>query len=109
MFDYARSDTHFLLYIYDRMRNLLLERAEGRGESVEVVLRKSEDTCLRTYQKELYDPMGSGKNGWNNLIQRWHTSLNDLQLLVFKAIHQWRDEVAREEDESTRCVTQPMS
>jgi len=104
MFDYARSDTHFLLYIFDRMRNLLLERGNGQREFVESVLQKSEKTCLRTYLKELYDPLGSGKNGWANLLQRWHTSLNDLQQSVFKSVHKWRDEAAREEDESPRYI-----
>jgi exosome complex exonuclease RRP6 len=102
MFDYARSDTHFLLYIFDRMRNLLLERGGGQSEYLEIVLKKSEETCLRTYSKELYDPFGSGKNGWANLLQKWHTSLNDLQQSVFRAVHKWRDQVAREEDENPR-------
>jgi exosome complex exonuclease RRP6 len=102
MFDYARSDTHFLLYIYDRMRNLLLERGFGKFDLLQAVLNKSQETCLRTYSKEIYDPSGSGRNGWSNLIQKWHSSLNYLQLSVFKSVHKWRDELAREQDESPR-------
>jgi exosome complex exonuclease RRP6 len=30
---YARSDTHFLLYIYDNLRNALLDRALSRAQS----------------------------------------------------------------------------
>lgn len=29
MLDYARSDTHFLLFIYDNLRNALLDRAQS--------------------------------------------------------------------------------
>ena len=102
MFDYARSDTHFLLYIYDRVRNLLIEHGSDGNNLLHDVLKNSEQTCLRTYTKEVYDATGSGKNGWSNLLQKWHSPLNNLQLSVFKTVHQWRDQTAREQDESPR-------
>lgn len=33
MLDYARSDTHFLLYVYDNLRNALLDRFLSRSQS----------------------------------------------------------------------------
>ena len=51
---------------------------------------------------------GSGSGGWETLAKKW----NKVGLLsdgvpgtVFRAVHAWRDKVAREEDESTRCVS----
>lgn len=103
MLDYARSDTHFLLYIYDSLRNALLDRSNGQPDLVQAVLRRSEETALRTYEKEVYDVEGgAGPGGWNTLVQKWNKSMNEMQLAVFRAAHFWRDELARKSDESTR-------
>ncbi|KAF9015830.1 hypothetical protein BDZ89DRAFT_1094618 [Hymenopellis radicata] len=125
MLRYARSDTHFLLYIYDNLRNALLDRGESQARAVEggpssfsphsfvrEVLARSEETTLKVYEKELYDAgEGSGSNGWDNLARKWNkislsaTAPNAgpdaLHRYVYKAVHAWRDRVAREEDEST--------
>ena len=103
MLDYARSDTHFLLYIYDSLRNALLDRAGGEDSLIRLVLKNSEETALRTYEREIYDlESGSGPGGWDTLASKWNKVLSGMQLLVFKAVHAWRDRVAREEDENTR-------
>jgi len=102
---YARSDTHFLLYIYDRLRTALLQRADGAPDLVREVLRRSEDTALRTYVLETYDvATGLGPNGWETLSKKWNRGLHGTQLAVYKAVHAWRDAIARREDESTRYV-----
>ncbi|KAJ3988399.1 ribonuclease H-like domain-containing protein [Lentinula detonsa] len=93
MLDYARSDTHFLLYIYDNLRNALLDRAVSPSELsmaaedtsrssqaypptqalIRQVLAKSEATALRVYEKERYDMEGgSGGNGWDTLARKWN-------------------------------------
>ncbi|KAL0960894.1 hypothetical protein HGRIS_005903 [Hohenbuehelia grisea] len=128
MLNYARSDTHFLLFVYDNLRNALLDRALSRAQSraqsphsrsasplpadvshalVKEVLSRSQETALRTYTKEVYDFDGTGPGGWETMARKW----NKLDLLVdgveqevFKAVHYWRDRVAREDDESTRYV-----
>ena len=103
MLYYARSDTHFLLFIYDNMRNALLERAQGRPDLVRDVLTKSEDTSLRIYEREVYDrEHGTGPNGWEALARKWSKNFTGIQMSVYRAIHAWRDQVAREEDESLR-------
>jgi exosome complex exonuclease RRP6 len=103
MLEYARSDTHFLLYIYDELRNTLLDRAKGNDDLIRTVLEKSEETALRTYHKEGYDfDTGLGKNGWFNVLQKWNSNLSEMQSAVFKAVHKWRDATAREDDESPR-------
>lgn len=138
MLQYARSDTHFLLFIYDNLRNALLDRAQStrsRSRSpastpspagpstgppthalVREVLSRSESTALRIYEKELYDvERGLGPGGWDTLARKWNKSVlfasahasegdraADVQRAVYRCVHDWRDRVARAEDESTR-------
>ncbi|KAJ2441872.1 exosome nuclease subunit [Coemansia sp. RSA 2424] len=131
MMRYARADTHFLLHIFDRMRNDLVERgARLVGEDVatpgaphfgklaggidrvqsalqpmQTVLHRSAQTALTLYVKDSYDAeTGAGAGGWASLLRKWRQPLNSQQFAVLRAIHAWRDACAREEDESTRYV-----
>jgi exosome complex exonuclease RRP6 len=98
MMKYARSDTHFLLYIYDNLRNALIDRSQSRSQSrsprsspppavaslsnpksparhslLNRALERSAETSLRVYTKEPYDAAeGSGSNGWDTLAKRWN-------------------------------------
>ncbi|KAJ1979417.1 exosome nuclease subunit [Dimargaris xerosporica] len=125
---YAQSDTHYLLYIYDCMKNELLAKAAdgkvrkphtlseaeralpevkgGAPESlVKVVLQRSEGTALQVYRKDGYDAeTGKGENGWSRMLHRYPQQYSDQQMAVFKALHKWRDQTAREEDEGLRYV-----
>ena len=120
MMMYARSDTHFLLYVYDRLRNALLEessRPPSPVEGVDVdmtsqrrnpqeamrqVLERSGDTALRMYEREVYDSETGRGAGWANAARKhlFQGTINEEVGAVFKAVHQWRDQVAREKDES---------
>lgn len=51
---YAREDTHYLLYIYDRMRNELVRRSNKNLNLVHSVLERSRDVCLKLYTKPLF-------------------------------------------------------
>lgn len=105
MLNYARSDTHFLLYIYDCLRNELLDKSTADGNLVKVCLQRSSEIALQKYDKDVYDPVqGSGAGGWKNMLAKWKYAMNPQQLAVFKALHSWRDHTAREEDESWRYV-----
>lgn len=134
MLHYARSDTHFLLFIYDNLVNALISRSPRPSPSPDAsaltnpvtttttpsllleVLRRSEETCRRRYAREAYDAAnGLGSQGYRNLAKKWgRLSILDgplpagsparLEGAVLKAVHGWRDRVAREEDESTRFV-----
>ncbi|KAF8184172.1 hypothetical protein BJ912DRAFT_975089 [Pholiota molesta] len=133
MLKYARSDTHFLLYIYDNLRNALLDRSQSQARSrspsptsahptpaqelLYQSLERSAETSLRVYSKEPYDPIeGSGSTGWDTLAKKWNkgalmaggpgVGIGALQREVYKSVHGWRERVAREEDESTRYVLQ---
>ena len=108
MFKYARSDTHFLLYIYDNLRNELLEKSDlsiPDGDLMDVVLRKSKEESLQRYQRPFYDAQhGSGSSGWFNILSYTPAVLTREQFAVFRAVHQWRDTIARQEDESLNMI-----
>ncbi|KAJ2157138.1 exosome nuclease subunit [Coemansia sp. RSA 552] len=131
MMRYARADTHFLLYVFDQMRNDLLARGtrlvgidvsnpdhaehfgqlagiavvESAVQPVEVTMQRSAQTALKLYVKEGYDAdHGMNPGGWARLLRKWGHPFAPAQLAVFRALHQWRDNCAREEDESPRYV-----
>ena len=108
MFNYARSDTHFLLYIFDNIRNELVDASDlsqPEGNLVMTVMNNSKQEALQRYERPIYDfERGSGSMGWYNLLCRTPALFNREQFSVFRAVHQWRDQVARQEDESTHQV-----
>ena len=111
MLDYARSDTHFLLYIYDCMRNELLEgtalkTAQGQErDCVDDVLQLSNEQCLQRYEHSFYDDsVNARRNGWAPALARHSGHLTKEQIAVYAALHRWRDNLAREEDEGLGFV-----
>ncbi|KAK4553491.1 exosome nuclease subunit [Recurvomyces mirabilis] len=110
LFDYARSDTHYLLYIFDNLRNELLQRSDfsmpdREGDKLFDVLQRSSETALQVYEHPVYDSaLGQGPVGWYKLLARTPALLNKEQFAVFRAVHKWRDDVAREQDDSTHFV-----
>src|SRR6266511_3561126 len=95
MLDYARSDTHYLLHIYDCMRNELVDASASDSNLIDHVLEKSKEFTLLKYERPIYDAeSGEGPGGWSNLLYRTPTYLSKDQIFVFKAVHQWRDKVA---------------
>ncbi|KAH6686845.1 ribonuclease H-like domain-containing protein [Plectosphaerella plurivora] len=108
MFYYARSDTHYLLYIYDLVRNELVkasDRTKPETDYIEQVLRKSKELSLSRYEGAHLDPeTGRGSRGWYNLLLRNPMPLSGQQFAVYKAVWNWRDKMARSLDESTGYV-----
>ena len=105
MFDYARSDTHYLLYVYDHLRNELVENSTPKNNMVDHVLRRSKEEALQVYERPAYDaPNGQGPGGWYDYLSRGSSVMSKEQFAVFRAVHQWRDQVARAEDEGVQCV-----
>ncbi len=108
MYDYARSDTHFLLYIFDHIRNELLAKslkANASDNLIDDVHESSKGEALQRYERFFYDAKnGTGMGGWNNMLARSSDRFDRQQFAVLRAVHQWRDRVAREEDESTHHI-----
>jgi exosome complex exonuclease RRP6 len=108
MLKYARSDTHFLLYCFDMLRNELLDKSnpsDSETSKMHQVIQGSQDASLRLYEREIYDAdNGDRPMGWRNILGRSQESLNPMQTSVFKAVHRWRDITARIEDESVHYI-----
>ncbi|CZR57472.1 related to nucleolar 100K polymyositis-scleroderma protein [Phialocephala subalpina] len=108
MFFYARADTHFLLYIYDCMRNELVEKTNPEipeENLIEIVLQKSKETSLLRYERQVYnEESGRGPGGWYSLLTKTPALLNNEQFAVFKAVHGWRDRIARTDDDNPSFV-----
>jgi exosome complex exonuclease RRP6 len=115
------------LYIYDNLRNALLDKSsrppspsaeieEGQTaessaeeqpkrrnpqEAMREVLDRSAETALKLYERETYDPLGSGSTGWKALARKWlpKGAVEEMPGMILRRLHAWRDKVAREEDE----------
>ncbi|XP_073459559.1 LOW QUALITY PROTEIN: exosome complex component 10-like [Aquarana catesbeiana] len=99
MIEYARADTHFLLYIYDRMRTDLLNAANGKQNLLQLVWQKSKEICLKKFVKPIFTD-----ESYLELYQKQKRHLNTQQLSAFRLLYAWRDKMARQEDESTGYV-----
>lgn len=108
MFYYARSDTHFLLYIFDNIRNELIDRSNPEvpdENRMELVLQRSKETSLYRYERHVYNAeSGKGPGGWFSQLVKSPVLLSNEQFAVFKAVHEWRDRVARQDDDSPHFV-----
>jgi len=108
---YARCDTHFLLYVYDVLRNELVEKSDRNDPEfnfIERVLEKSKETALQHYSNPYFHPeQGWGKGGWFNPLTKSNAAYDGQQFAVFKALYKWRDDLARLKDESTMFIMSP--
>ncbi|KAF4345306.1 Exosome complex exonuclease rrp6 [Fusarium beomiforme] len=109
MMYYARSDTHYLLYIYDRVRNELVaasDRGDLDKDYIGRAVEKSREQSLSRYEHPGYDEeTGEGSRGWYGYIfKNSHLAFSSEQFSVFRALWRWRDDTARKEDESTNYV-----
>mmetsp|Transcript_11227 Transcript_11227/g.16224 ORF Transcript_11227/g.16224 Transcript_11227/m.16224 type:complete len:467 (+) Transcript_11227:1225-2625(+) len=92
--NYARSDTHYLLYIYDRLRSMLKEKGV-----LEECWLNSSTVALRRYAKPRLSVDASRRLlEKSNMRGNWRTTR------VVKELLKWRDTVARREDESPQFV-----
>ena len=105
LIDYARSDTHYLLYIYDNLRNMLIEASTAENGLMKYVLEESKKEALQRYERPVYDiETGLGQNGWYNSVMRRNLKFNAQQFAVYRVLHQWRDQMARRTDEGLPSI-----
>ncbi|KAK5995546.1 Exosome complex exonuclease rrp6 [Cladobotryum mycophilum] len=109
MMYYARSDTHYLLYIYDSIRNELVassSRNDPDSDLIRRALEKSRELSLSRYEHPDYnDETGEGSRGWYGyVLKNSHLAFSSEQFAVFRALWKWRDDTARKEDESPNFV-----
>ena len=99
MLKYARMDTHFLLYIYDKVRELLLERDSGGDRLLRSALSMSIQVAQLRYEKPVF-----AADSYLLVLKRSGRVMSPQQTAVFAAIFAWRDELARARDESCDFV-----
>ena len=106
LLEYARSDTHFLLYIFDNLRNELLSKSTPDNNLIDYVREGSNKEALQTYERPVYDKEnGLGPHGWLGLLlKRGSKSFDKQQLGTFRELHEWRDQKAREIDEGVDTI-----
>eukprot|EP00405_Crypthecodinium_cohnii_P012226 CAMPEP_0206438304 /NCGR_PEP_ID=MMETSP0324_2-20121206/11554_1 /ASSEMBLY_ACC=CAM_ASM_000836 /TAXON_ID=2866 /ORGANISM="Crypthecodinium cohnii, Strain Seligo" /LENGTH=869 /DNA_ID=CAMNT_0053905745 /DNA_START=57 /DNA_END=2663 /DNA_ORIENTATION=+ len=115
MVKYARFDTHFLLYCYDRLRNALLttgtnqvskngeasdlEATKEGVDALQTVLMKSTELARQLYTEEPFDDLEAARKVCDRFGSK-RRPLEDKNFGVLKAVLRWRDTLAREIDES---------
>ncbi|SCU87545.1 LAME_0D10484g1_1 [Lachancea meyersii CBS 8951] len=103
---YARADTHFLLNIYDHLRNALIEQdklAQVLHNSRNVAKRRYEYTSFRpkVVSSVVYSPVEK-EEPWRSLMFQYNIPPEKATLV--KRLYEWRDLIARRDDESPRYV-----
>lgn len=96
---YAQEDTHYLLYIYDRMKAQAIAKGNETNNLLMTILNRSRDLCLTVYDKPQLTP-----DAYLKTYEHCDGSLDHKQLAVYQALFAWRDRVGREMDESTFYV-----
>jgi len=99
MKNYAREDSHYLLYIYDCMRNDAYDKGDERQNLLRSIWMRSRDTCLLTFEKPMIN-----EDSYAEYLEKNDVTLNETQKKVFKILFEWRDHISRQEDESLRFV-----
>ncbi|OQU91824.1 hypothetical protein SORBI_3001G253100 [Sorghum bicolor] len=102
MIKYAREDTHYLLYIYsyDLMRQRLQRESTFENDLLLEVHKRSNEICLQFYEKELLTD-----TSYLHIYGLQEHELDAKQLAVVAALHEWRDSIARQEDETKQMPT----
>ncbi|PTB44503.1 uncharacterized protein TrAFT101_003057 [Trichoderma asperellum] len=106
MMYYARSDTHYLLYIYDMIRNELVQSSDSDKDLVKRVLERSRELSLSRHENPECDAeTGEGSRGWFNFVlKNSQLGYKSDQFAIFRALWKWRDLTARKEDENPNFV-----
>lgn len=99
LLSYARQDTHYLLYIYDMMRNELLKTGNGESHLLRSVYQAGVELCRKRYLKPRLFP-----DSHMDLYRRSKKIFDNRQLFALQQIYAWRDAIGRLEDESTGYV-----
>lgn len=99
MISYAQSDTHYLLYIMDRLKRDLADRSNENDNLLRSVFDRSKQVALRRYEKP-----SCHEQSYMELYHKSRKTFNSRQLHALRHLYSWRDKVARVEDESTGYV-----
>lgn len=98
----AAQDTHYLLYVYDAM--LREVQSTHQHDGIVSVLDACKRVCLQHYEKEPFRPAG-----FRRLLEQAGSATKPLEVgpeqeSVLSRLWDWRDQIARDEDESIAYV-----
>ncbi|VDN53439.1 unnamed protein product, partial [Dracunculus medinensis] len=96
--EYARKDTHYLLSCYDYLRESLINLEHEMPGILQKTYEDSKNICLLSYSKPKFQ-----RTGFEKLLQG-RKSINNKQRYALSALWQWRDTLARLEDESHHYI-----
>lgn len=105
LIQYARDDTHNLLYVYDCLRRDIFREHGLVG--LRAVFDASRKTCLNRYQKEEFDSLGYlqlFQDARKNRFKIKATDLTPTQDSILMSLWEWRDFHARNADESPAFI-----
>lgn len=112
MLAYARSDTHFLLNIYDQLRNKLIDAGANR---LQEVLYESRQVAKRRFEYTKFRPLSTSggkvscpvmannpKEPFSSILLQYNVPHHKKPLI--EALYNWRDSLAKRDDESVRYI-----
>lgn len=99
MVEYARMDTRHLIALYARLKNELLERGNEHKNLLLAAYQNSNFVCAKRFSKP-----ANHDDSYLNVVKKLKVSLNNKQHYALREIYNWRDRVAREEDESVNYI-----
>lgn len=103
MLQYARADTHYLLYIHDRLKHDLLFKS-SRDVNVGIdllrnVFERGREICLKRYEKPPFSDTSH-----LSVLRKSRSTFSPKQMFAFRELYAWRDSISRELDESVGYV-----
>uniref|UniRef100_A0A1A9ULZ2 Exosome complex component 10 homolog n=1 Tax=Glossina austeni TaxID=7395 RepID=A0A1A9ULZ2_GLOAU len=96
---YARQDTHFLIYVYERLTNDLLKAGNEQPHLLRGVYQRSTELCKKRYVKPVIT-----LSSHLDMYRKSKQLFDNRQLYALREVFQWRDTIARQEDESYNYV-----
>ncbi|CDW54416.1 DNA pol A exo1 and HRDC domain containing protein [Trichuris trichiura] len=96
---YAREDTHYLLYCYDRLSMDLLNVENAEKKLLQLAFDRSRDVCLLVLNIHTLTEKSA-----DHLCRKLSVKLNHRQKQALRWLFLWRDETARVHDESAYYV-----
>ncbi|XP_037948594.1 exosome component 10-like [Teleopsis dalmanni] len=99
LINYARQDTHYLIYVYESICNDLLDKSNQHGNLLRNVYQTSNELCKRRYCKPLFN-----NDSHLEFYRKSKHIFDNRQMSALSEIFAWRDAIARKEDESYNYV-----
>lgn len=96
---YAREDTHYLIYIYKMMKIEVLKKSGNDDRLLNIVYDRSTDICKRRFFKQRCT-----EDSFLDFYDSCNRHFDKKQLFALKELYYWRNQIARDYDESLGYV-----